>query len=275
MWMRVDLGPNLSMPASLTLLISNVAAALTYPLGLVFVIAAAAALARVLDLKRTSLGLLTGGLLMLWVASTPVFSKLLVQPLEEAFPPVAIENSPEADIAILLGGATEPKMPPRLRPDLTSSGDRVLHAADLYRAGKVQTIIATGGGGVSWIKGAPSEADSMADLLVSIGVPRSAIILEDQSRTTRQNAINTAKIMRERGFQSALLVTSAFHMRRAMAVFTQAGIPAVASSTDIMVAGPINRSILDWMPDPDALSRTHRALKEYLGYFVYRRRGWA
>jgi uncharacterized SAM-binding protein YcdF (DUF218 family) len=255
------------------LLLSKIASMLIYPLGLFFLAVLGSAVFRLAGHRRVSLIVLVAAIGMLWIASTPVFAKWMLYSLEAEFPPVSISETPLADVAILLGGTTEPQLPPRQRPDLLRTADRILHAADLYRAGKVRKVIASGGE-LPWISAGPSEAERMAQLLAELGVPKTAVIIEDKGRTTRENALRVAEIMRQSGFQSALVVTSANHMPRAMAVFRKAGLPVIASSTDVIVAGPIGASVLDWIPDAEALNNTHKAVKEFVGYIVYRLRGW-
>jgi vancomycin permeability regulator SanA len=127
------------------LLSTKIASALIYPLGLFFIISLAAFASWVAGRKRAGMFALVAAVLMLWTASIPVFSRWLISTLEMSYPPVAIDDTPAADVAILLGGATEPKLPPRQYLELTRSADRILHAANLFRAGKVRAIIACGG----------------------------------------------------------------------------------------------------------------------------------
>ena len=103
------------------------------------------------------------------------------------------------------------------------TGDRVMQAALLWRAGKAQTIIVTGGN-LPWARSSTTDAGFAAELLQAYGVPPDSIIVESNSRNTHENAINTAAIWRERHFRSGLLVTSATHMPRALASFRKAGL---------------------------------------------------
>ena len=80
--------------------------------------------------------------------------------------------------------------------------------------------------------------------------------------------------MRQRnGFQSALLVTSAAHMPRAMAIFRRAGIPVIASTADVQIIDIAYPFAV--LPDAYALLATTNAIKEWIGLLVYRMRGWA
>jgi len=88
------------------------------------------------------------------------------------------------------------------------------------------------------------------------------------------SCLQVRRILRRRDLHNVLLVTSAQHMRRALAVFSAAGITAIASPTDYEEAGQGEHTLLDWVPDASSLERTTRAIKEYLGYVVYGWRGW-
>ena len=106
----------------------------------------------------------------------------------------------------------------------------------------------------------------------SWGVPDEAIVTAGTNRTTAENAREVAALWPSLGFQSALLVTSAAHMPRALASFRKAGVPVTPSSTDIRVVNdPLDP--LDFLPDAGALSATGDAVKERIGYIVYRVRG--
>jgi len=75
----------------------------------------------------------------------PVSSNWLLGQLEAEYPPAPIETLPHADVAIVLGGSIGQPLPPRITPDLSDAADRVLYAARLFRAGKVDRILVSGG----------------------------------------------------------------------------------------------------------------------------------
>ena len=213
------------------------------------------------------------GFVVLWVSSTPVFARLIYARLENQYPPIAMEKLQRADVAILLGGSVGPQRPPRLAPELDDSIDRVWHAAKLFKAGKVDRILITGGN-LPWQEVGTPEADLTADILVSFGVPRSALLIENKSRNTFENARLSRPIWEEGGFETGYLVTSAAHMPRALAIFRKAGYSVEAAATDFQVSFPIAESILDWLPDDEGLVLTTNAMKEAIGMLIYRWRGW-
>lgn len=108
----------------------------------------------------------------------------------------------------------------------------------------------------------------MNDLLVEWGLPREVILTEPTSRNTRENALRAAAIIRDRGWERVLLVTSATHMRRAVEAFQAVGIAVIPSPTDFATREPLAIDLLDFLPDAEALLGVSKALREVLGYWV-------
>jgi uncharacterized SAM-binding protein YcdF (DUF218 family) len=150
---------------------------------------------------------------------------------------------------------------------LGPSAGRVWHAAALHRAGKAKWIfVAAGnqpGSGEQQV-----EADAVAEMLVTLGVPREAIHLERESRNTRENAANVKKLVEAAGAKRVLLVTSAQHMPRALQTFARVWgathIEIVPSVTDVAIFDPYN-TLDAWLPSAGGLANVTRAIKEYAG----------
>ena len=221
---------------------------------------------------RSGLGLAVLGLLVIWLPSTPLFSDWLQRTLESRYPPSRVEAAPRAGAIVILGGSVGAPRPPRVYPDLSGASDRVWHAARLYKAGKASLIIASGGT-LPWKDQQFREAPVMQRLLTSWGVPADSVLLESASANTYENAIHTADLIERRRIERVLLVTSALHMRRALATFRSAGVAAVPAATDYRVAGE-ETSLLDLFPSAGALDGSTAAIREYVGYIVYDWRGW-
>lgn len=211
-------------------------------------------------------------LALLIVASTPAIQTPLQARLEGAVPPPKPGDRLDGDAILLLAGGVSPGASPRLPADLGAAADRVLYAARLARAAPGRIVVSSGGS-MPWGRGV-TPARAMKDLLVEWGVPAGDVRLEETSRNTYENCRNSARLLREMGARRVLLVTSALHMRRALATCRTQGIPAVPAPTDFEAWGQPEPEVLSWMPDAAALERTHRTLKELLGYQVYRLRGW-
>jgi uncharacterized SAM-binding protein YcdF (DUF218 family) len=214
------------------------------------------------------------GVLVLWVPSTPVVSEALRASLERRYPAQRATAVPPGDAIVILGGGVTAAVPPRAYPDLSEAGDRVLHAARLYRARRAPVVVASGGP-LPWRPGPPADTPAAADdLLTTWGIPRAAIVAEVQSTTTYENAVHTARLARARGWTRLIVVTSALHMRRAHATFAATGLTIIPAATDFEIIDTRPPSLLDWLPNADALEGSTRAIKEYVGYRVYAWRGW-
>ena len=121
------------------------------------------------------------------------------------------------DVIVILGAALGPDggAGPALRR-------RVAHGARLFHAGRAGHLIVTGGG----LNTPPTEAEAMRALAVGHGVPEERIIVEDKATRTLENALYTARIMEDRGWARALVVSDPFHLPRALFLFRRLGIAA-------------------------------------------------
>jgi uncharacterized SAM-binding protein YcdF (DUF218 family) len=108
----------------------------------------------------------------------------------------------------------------------------------------------------------------MRRLLSALGVPEHAMVLEEQSRNTRENARFSVALLRERNIDSMVLVTSAPHMRRALGLFAAEGLQVFPAATDHEARRPAAWQI--WLPDTGALDGSGRAMKEWLGSWLGR-----
>jgi len=242
---------------------------LLYPLSQALLLGLLALLALQLRRLRTAFWALTLGTSWLYLCSTALFADYLMGILEDPFPPKALSATPQADIIVLLGGAVRGDVHMGTLGDLSQQADRLVHAVALQKAGKAPRVLVTGGAEA----GNRSEAEIMRDLLVVMGVPAKAILLEEASRNSYDNAVHTAAMLRQMGADRILLVTSAFHMRRSVAVFAAQGVTVIPAPTDYQrLAG--HGGPPRWLPAVSDLWQSTYALHEILGYWVYRYRGW-
>jgi uncharacterized SAM-binding protein YcdF (DUF218 family) len=154
----------------------------------------------------------------------------------------------------------------------------VIYAAKLYKDNKAPKIILSGGR-VTWKAETGSESADMAILLDLLGVPRTAILEDPTSLNTRQNAINVQQIVDREQFHKLILVTSATHMPRSLAIFRRLGMDVTPAPTDFYTTQADQQPnaqgrLLSLLPDAENLFLTTRSLKEYVGLFVYWLRGW-
>ncbi len=240
-----------------------------YPFGFSLLLMGLGLLALVIRHRARALVLWAAAILVLWISSSPWFSDALMGLLEKRYPPVAVEALPQAEAIVVLGGVIPGVVPGTGIPELEGGVDRLIHALRLYKAGKAPLVLLSGGAA----SGLPAESELMARTLEWLGVPRESMLLETRSRNTRQNALYSEEILKGRGADRILLVTSAFHMKRTQAVFESVGLSVVPAATDYQVVER-SASVMDWLPDPSALYRSTLAIKEFLGWWVYRWRGW-
>lgn len=189
-------------------------------------------------------------------------------------PPVPLAGLARHDAAVLLTGITVPDKSPHDRVYLGAGADRLTHALWLYRAGKVRRIIVSGGSG-SVLGAAQTEARDLATLLRLADVPARDILLEDRSRNTRENALYTRQLLAAHpDLKTLILVTSAFHERRALGCFRRVGLavtpfPAGYATTDRHLTPDY------WLvPSVEALAQWSRLLHEVAGYLTYRAAGY-
>lgn len=203
--------------------------------------------------------------ILLWILSISPFSDALLRGLESGH---KIHPELEGDVIILLGGGANDKA-----PDLSGKGIpggyttiRMLTAVRVYK--RLDIPILVSGGRV--YKNISDEATIMKRFLIDLGVPEDKIIVEDRSRDTMESARFSKVLCNEKGFKRPLLVTSAYHMRRAILSFRKAGLDVIP-----LPAGfePWEEKIYHWvdyLPSADALEKTASAIHEYLGLFFYR-----
>lgn len=189
--------------------------------------------------------------------SIPQASEWLRGHLELRYPKVAEDTLPKADAIVVLGGGQDYgwlKRPEIRLDELESS--RVAAGARAWLAGRAPVIILTGGG-----TGRITEAQRMAEAINHLGIPDTALWLEERSRSTRDNAQFTAALAKPRGVRTVLLVTSGVHMPRAALLFREAGFHVVP----VPVPEHTRRMswLRSWLPSPTALWRSGRAMKEF------------
>lgn len=214
---------------------------------------------------RFSLTLGAMALIWLWAWSMPVTGHWLTSQIEDQFPQVPIASVPHAQAIVVLGGTVTPPYGKSTEIHLGRAG-RVWYGARLFHAGKAPLVLLSGGGDLE--RQAFSEARAMAVFLQDLGVPAQAIVLEETSRNTRQNAAFSAAVLKARGFDHVLLVTSALHMPRSLALFNAQGLQVTPAPTDFEASQEPPSGLLAWLPNAGALNGSALAMKELVGLWV-------
>ncbi|HZG84180.1 MAG TPA: YdcF family protein [Paenibacillus sp.] len=200
---------------------------------------------------------------LFYLSSTGFIGNLLVGSLENKYAPPQVVSG---DVIVVLGGGAT-----RRTPDVDGEGNlsgpaanRIITAARIHS--KTGYPIILSGGQVFEDTG--NEAEIAERQLISLGVPPERIIVENRSVNTEQNAEYVSDILRSRSFKKPILVTSAFHMERAVIHFGNAGIQVTPYPTDYHVSKGTTPHLHSFTPTN--LDKTSLALKEYLGIFAAR-----
>ncbi len=186
---------------------------------------------------------------------------------------------PKAEAIVCLGGGNLPLEAPRQTVEVGEAGDRMTYAAHLYREGKAPLIVCTGGVVPGTAADHPGSAD-IAAMLRMIGVPAGAIIEQSKSRNTYEDATCSYPILKERKVKRVLLVTSAAHMPRSLAVFRKQcpDLEVIPAPTDFTVTkgskAPFWEVLRGCVPTGHELGRSDAILHEYIGILYYKLRGW-
>lgn len=185
-------------------------------------------------------------------------------------PPVPLRAVAPADAVVLLTGITNGSKSPHDRVYLQRGADRLTNALWLYRSGRARRIIISGGSG-ALLPGATTEAGDLATLLRLAAVPKADILLEERSRNTRENAKFTKELLaRHPEIKSLVLITSAFHQRRALGCFAGVGLRPQAFPADFRTTDRSWTPDYWLVPDSSALDRWSLLLHEMAGYCMYR-----
>ncbi|NES79159.1 MAG: YdcF family protein [Okeania sp. SIO1H4] len=227
--------------------------------------------------------LIVTALIVLIISSAPVFAVWAAQQAEEdAIELVSVSAccDEKADAIVLLGqGTTQPVIPDRIQVQLTKTAERIIYASQLYKKGLAPYIIVSAGPRIG-DDNSTVEAVDIKKILIELGVPRRAIILEPDGRTVYESAIETREILDGRGLDpTVILVTSAVNIRRASLTFTDIGMRVIPAPTDFNTVNPYEDSsyrfvLADFLPNAQALLLTTEVWEEYLALFYYFLRGW-
>lgn len=172
-----------------------------------------------------------------------------------------VEEAPNADVIVLLGGGCGMNTNVSKYADLGEAGDRVWHAARLWKAGKAPKIVLSG-----------NDIAGYLQFLSDFGIPTTAIIREIESRNTEENAKFTARLLEGRDKPTALVVTSYSHMRRSMMLFERYAPNVIAEPVPIDYSSVNTFGPIDWgdfIPRVEQMYNNNRVWHECLGILGY------
>lgn len=245
--------------------LSKVLGFLTVPSNLLGVAALAGVCLLLTRWRRLAHALLIGSVALLVVLGFSPLSNVLLLSLSERFP---AWNAGEPRGVIVLGGAIDPETSAaRDAIELDSSAERALALLTLSQRFPNARIVFSGGSG-NLIRNSAAEAPLARRLMAEFGFAGERFIFEEDSRTTYENAVRSRELVQPTPGERWLLVTSSFHMPRAVGAFRAAGFEVEAFPVDWRTRGWGD----GWQPFDrlsSGLARADVALHEWAGLLVY------
>jgi uncharacterized SAM-binding protein YcdF (DUF218 family) len=221
---------------------------------------------------RRRLLLVTIPFVFLALLCMPAASYLALGSLEWSYPPLA-ERPADVQAVVVLSGDIHPLNEEGTRVELGEDTlYRCLKAAEVYHQGK-QCRVVVSGGKVDPAMPGPSLAEAMGNFLRGQGVAANDLIVEDRSQTTHENAVESCRLLNERGIHKIVLITDAAHLNRAAACFRKQGAEVVPCGCRYRALG-IDWSLPAFLPNPAAARGVQDACHEWLGIAWYRLHGW-
>lgn len=179
------------------------------------------------------------------------------------------------DVGILLAGLTRLGNSPTDRVYFQRGVERLTHSLQLYKLGKIRRILVAGGSG-RLLDTRQREADDIKRALLMMGVEEADIIVENNSRNTRESAVEVQKILAEMNQDASgcLLITSAFHMPRSSACFSKVGLEMDTFPTDSYTHPRTFTPDVLFIPKTGALEVWNKLTREWTGFIAYKLAGY-
>ena len=216
---------------------------------------------------RAGRRLMVIALVLLAICAFSPLANFLLYPLESRFPKWDSARG-QPDGIIVLGGSLDADLSAAHGlPVIGGAADRIVGAAALAHRYPNARIVYTGGS-PNLISNDAKEADYATALFEGLGIAKSRLTLERQSRNTRENAEFSKQVAMPKPGERWLLVTSAYHMPRSVGVFRKAGLDVVAWPVDYRSRGP--QDLWRFFDKPsEGLRRVDIIVREWLGLFTY------
>lgn len=254
--------------ASLQLYLHKILPVFLLPVGITLLLVLAGLL-----LRRQ--GMIWTGVAVLWLGSTPVISHIMIRSMEGWAERSQAIGAPHADAIVVLSGGRL-VAPGAAAISEWSDADRFYGGVELFQAGKAPLLVFTGGW-APWEPTAKPEGEITIEFAKALGVPANSMITTGAVANTAEEAQAVAALLdrkiakgKDRGAKfRILLVTSAYHMKRAQWLFERAGLQVIPFPVDFQVAESGGMSVIDLLPGTGGLGQTDRALRELYGRFFY------
>jgi uncharacterized SAM-binding protein YcdF (DUF218 family) len=219
--------------------------------------------------------------ILLFLSGNRYIATTVARSLEWKYLPEKVTTS--VDSIVILGGGTEPLLEPRQSVEVNAAGDRIIYGAIIAHQYPEAAVIVSGGDIDFLDLASGSPAQDMSSLLEFFGVPKNNILIQGNSQNTHEDALYTCALLKEKGYKNTLLVTSAMHMPRSMAVFRKQGCEVTAAPTDFTITKAawqrlwhpnVEEFFLNLIPSYSNLSLLTKSIKEYIGFWVYGLQGY-
>jgi uncharacterized SAM-binding protein YcdF (DUF218 family) len=218
--------------------------------------------------QRSARALVTGATLALVLFGLSPLSNVLIKPLEERFPRPDSWPVGRVDGIVVVGGAEDTRgAGGRELMALNEAAERLTEAVALARRHPEARVVLSGGSTALLFEDKPA-AEAAAELVAALGVTRDRITVENRSRNTHENALFTRELVAPKPGERWLLVTSAWHMPRAIGCFRRAGFAIEPWPVDYRAPSGL-RLALPLNNVADGLRRTDLLAREYIGLTVY------
>ncbi len=203
---------------------------------------------------------------VLYIISTPIFSNnffKLVEGSEYRKPISAIDSE---DAIVVLSGMLEINEVGDSTYVEWGDPDRFFGGIALFKAGKAQRLIFTGGK-MPWDKAKKTEGEVLKEYSISNGIPSEKIFVTKDVENTAGEAVAVKELISS--CKKIILVTSAYHMYRAQRLFEKQGFEVIPYRVDFKVAGKSRLTILDFLPSTDNIQLTEIGIREIIGRLYY------
>ncbi len=206
--------------------------------------------------------------LLLWAFSMPVVSDGLMRFVEGGSVRISVSAVDNADAIVVLSGMIR-QVDGAPLGEWGDAVDRFEAGIDLFKAGKAPVIVFTRGQ-LPWQQDAVPEGELLERRAVRLGIPQRVIRLTEKVGNTADEAVAVEKLLGVgKGKKKIILVTSAYHARRAVLLFEQEGFDVVPFRVDYQVENNSGLTVLRFLPSAEALAQSEKALREMIGWFFY------
>jgi uncharacterized SAM-binding protein YcdF (DUF218 family) len=220
---------------------------------------------------RRSRSILVAAALLLWTLSTPVIADTLLRAVEGHRVRLDAATMPKADAVVVLSGMlTHVQGAKGLVSEWGDAADRLFGGLELMQADKAPRLVLTRGL-LPWQGKIRAEGEILREIAIAAGVPAEKILLTAPAMNTADEAVGVRSLLASDA-GAVILVTSAFHMTRARAMFEQQGLRVIEYPVDFRVGASGNAPTV-YFPSAVALRNSDEAIREWLGqaYYALRR----